>query len=341
MSLSELWELVMDREAWRAAIHGVAKSRTWLSNRTELNWDLSQAQHLGEPKSKGKMETPCSPLTPAHGQAVKTYSSHCPVSGHYLSSLSSLQCPQTWLSSLSSQPLVDTRLQSHYPQGTGEASSLSCGPLVVLDGGWTSRSQPPDALHWHYPCKSTLADGGLEYGFLLQGWVAPHWDLVPGLASSPPWLPSTVTYWPLGAVCAWTSPVALWASPLAQVLTLPASPMHPHGSLPWNRARLGPAGRCGWQTPTGLTLSLAGRVISGLTWILGRRLSGWLSAPISVRTAFPSACPLVRGSGSRVTQGGLSPDPDASQRTGPPPQVRQGGSFPLLGDLAPTSPPPD
>ena len=36
VSLSELRELVMDREAWRAAIHGVTKSRTWLNDWTEL-----------------------------------------------------------------------------------------------------------------------------------------------------------------------------------------------------------------------------------------------------------------------------------------------------------------
>ena len=40
MSLSKPWVLVMDREAWHAAVHRVPKSQTWLSDWTELNWSL-------------------------------------------------------------------------------------------------------------------------------------------------------------------------------------------------------------------------------------------------------------------------------------------------------------
>ena len=40
VNLSELQELVMDREAWHAVIHGVAKSWTWLNDWTELNWEV-------------------------------------------------------------------------------------------------------------------------------------------------------------------------------------------------------------------------------------------------------------------------------------------------------------
>ena len=146
-SLSKLCQMLMDREAWHAAVHGVTKSQTCLTDWTELNWKswkISSVQHSSvvqlcltlQPHGLQHARPPCLSLTPG------VYSNSCPLSRWCHPTISSSVVP--FSSSFQSFSALGSFQMSQFftsgGQNIGVSASASVLPMNIQDWfplGWT------------------------------------------------------------------------------------------------------------------------------------------------------------------------------------------------------------